>query len=739
MQQSTATDPLVLARVHMLLNRYTVPLDGSGEDLRSRQQTSLQQQIDEQPPYKLQEEWAAEGRLGICPEFFVAEMQWRWVNELGNVVTAKLRNLWRAEAETFNSLISAKPGDPWPILRPETGTGKTQGTCVYAALSALYTDTGLLITTRLVSQCEDGVEQIHKIADSHCSRYPESGQCRTRSFPIAITDHSKLSAEEKPSKEAIQGTPCLVITHERMSRIYKEGLENEGSFIDKGLSRFAGISEWDKGRRIRITDETPLGLVESFQLDEGVFGNLRYFFSPTEEYPDEIREPLELVTCIERACRQYWRRETEQEDSRIIALGDFLLKGDRPRKFQLQELFKAVRAAPEKSSNNNAEETTKLKEKAIKCLLALQHVANSWAVAISNLNGIPAATSAWLIAPPDNLPMCVLDATAFTCPFWRVLGPRIRFVDIESGIRDYRTVTAHLRHIGGIGSQEAFRKHGKERLKAVLSYFEAEAPHRDRKRKVLICVPKWAKKNIPELAVVNPEAEGEDSVTAIKVPEYLEALKVGHWQALDGRNLFRECDTVVTMSWPYPPQNMAIDLLFADADPELRTDEYLTSKKDFLKQLDLGHVGASVIQAVNRGRCRKVTSEDGSCDPMDIFMFMDKETSGDTRTMRETLEREMPNMVFRDWDILKEDGPKVRSGTSAERLLAFLRNTREDRIVVSEALSELGVKPKAQERLRSQMKNINSTLGKAVVDLGWTYSLTGVGRGAVAVLKRADS
>lgn len=725
-----------LARAHLWIDKYKIPFDGEGEDLRGRQHLSLKKQIDHQPPYLLQEAWAAEGRLGLCPEFFVAEMKMHWVDTLGNVVTAKLEKLWRSMAKTFNRLLLAKKGDPWLILSPETGTGKTQGSAVYAALSALYTTTGILFTTRLTSQCDGVVRDINEIAERHCSRYQKGGRFGVLSGSLAVTIHS--DQEKEPTESVIFNTPCLIITHERMKRIYKENLEHGSNNSDRALEKFNTITRWRGGLRIRITDETPSNLIEHFRLTPYTFADLLSVLRSQEmtgKLSEEAKEQLQLVGCIEQACYQFWKALEETDDhsgAKVITLGDFLPTDHGFQTFTLDALFRAVRGA----GDHSQADIDKRKEKALGSLLALQHVALSWAVAMSNVESQKIVTSAWLITPPDNMPMAVLDATASTTPLWKVLETKVEHVAIERDIRDYRNVTANLCYLktGGVG-KSATKKDIKVRLDRVFEYFEAEGLEEDDKRRVLICLPMAAKNSTKELATK------EDGVTVKDTPPYLKDLKVAHWGAIDGRNDFNDCDTVVILSWQYPPANLPIDLLFASTDPSNRTDSFLKETKSLRKELELGHVGASVIQAVNRVRCRNVTSEDGSCENTDIFMVMPKATNRDAMTMRDTLEREMPHMVFRDWDIsltTKPQQPKVRSGSQADRLLDYLSNLQSsvDSIVVSEALEQLGVPPKTQERLRSQMNDTGSTLSNTLSSLGWTYSRQGNGRGAMTILMR---
>ncbi|CDL00152.1 protein of unknown function [Magnetospirillum gryphiswaldense MSR-1 v2] len=64
-------------------------------------------------------------------------MEKHWVETLGNASSDKLRAIWGQLAEAFGQAIGAHGTDDertWRVLQPPTGTGKTQGLCVYAAM-----------------------------------------------------------------------------------------------------------------------------------------------------------------------------------------------------------------------------------------------------------------------------------------------------------------------------------------------------------------------------------------------------------------------------------------------------------------------------------------------------------------------------------------------------------------------------------------------------------------------------
>src|SRR5882724_5470734 len=100
----------------------------------------------------------------VCPNDFSLRMLQHWTEPrpqgLGQCGSADLQTLWRIMGENFVAATVAAAGgvqSPWRILQPPTGTGKTQGTCLYAAMQAdlnrvaegRLKPVGILIVTRL--------------------------------------------------------------------------------------------------------------------------------------------------------------------------------------------------------------------------------------------------------------------------------------------------------------------------------------------------------------------------------------------------------------------------------------------------------------------------------------------------------------------------------------------------------------------------------------------------------------
>jgi hypothetical protein len=149
----------------------------------------------------------------MSPEEFATAMTARW-HSLGNITSPKLQLLWAAMAATFNRAVaeSHTAATKWRVLQPPTGTGKTQGLCVYAALTIAKNRTstaplGILVVTRTIVQADEIVADIRALVGDPA----HDGRARARH------SEAKLQAAEMLAADV------LVITHEAYTRAL-EGL-----------------------------------------------------------------------------------------------------------------------------------------------------------------------------------------------------------------------------------------------------------------------------------------------------------------------------------------------------------------------------------------------------------------------------------------------------------------------------------------------------------------------------------
>jgi hypothetical protein len=152
-------------------------------------------------------------------------------------------------AATFARAVADTNNTKWRVLEPPTGTGKTQGLCVYAALTIAKNRTspspsGIVVVTRTIAQAEEIVATIRELL-------PDPA------------DASRVRAKHSEAKLNVfeaHAADVLVITHAAYTRAL-EGL-SQAQF-----GRWSDFINWTHGqRRLTIIDEALAGVVEENQI-----------------------------------------------------------------------------------------------------------------------------------------------------------------------------------------------------------------------------------------------------------------------------------------------------------------------------------------------------------------------------------------------------------------------------------------------------------------------------------------
>ena len=195
--------------------------------------------------------------------------------------------------------------------------------------------------------------------------------------------------------------------------------------------------------------------------------------------------------------------------------------------------------------------------------------------------------SSLLLIPPGLPGPVILDATASQNFLWKLLGSRAEIADVPPGTRTYANVTIHVARGSGLGKTK-MTAHGKVRLPRLLANLEKTLMP---DRKVLLCVHKR----------IEHTAKSYD-------PNFA-AYSVAHWGAIDGRNDWNDYDTVVIFGLSYRDQVWSTNTFFALQG--LQDNRWLEQPSwghyaDVRQEMQRRQLTVSVIQAVNRVRCRRV-------------------------------------------------------------------------------------------------------------------------------------
>ena len=636
----------------------------------------------------------------VSPEAFVAAMTARWC-DLGNTPSPRLQQLWRTMAITFADAISSRD-QKWRVLQPPTGTGKTQGLCVFSALTitknlSLLTPIGILVVTRTIQQADEIVDTIRHL------------------LPAELADHVVAKhSENKPSIFALHQTDVLVITHAAYLRAMEE-LHKD----DEG--RWLSHIDWQGGkRRLTVIDEALSGVVEQNEVKaERIRLALAYIgpsmaerFSPQVAALNAILDLLDerdLRTSNMQGKRPKARQRMAWKDAEDIQAG---FPGECAMG-TLREAMAGLLYDNIALGKSSIADRNKIAKRVDDTLRDCEAVLKRWAY-YHRKGRDTTLNSSQLLIPPDFPGAVVLDATATQNFLWQLLGDRAEIVPIPKGTRNYRYVNFHVARADGLGKGK-MKECGKTRIPRLLADLQRTLSPG---RRVLLCLHKASKH------------------TALTYEPNFAAYSVAHWGAIDGRNDWHDHDAAVIFGMSYRDDVWSTNTFFAlqgRQDDEWLKQPYWKTYTNIHTEMQRRQLAVSIIQAVNRVQCRRVIDTEGNCPPTDIFIILRKGAEGDA--ILDHIREEMPGIVVRPWSF-ELDGARerVRRGSSHEGLLVLMENRLPGETPMSLIRSELGLTDEGNKKLAKTLRDEKHDLTKSLAAMGVRYLSTTNGRGGRSFL-----
>ena len=152
------------------------------------------------------------------------------------------------------------------------------------------------------------------------------------------------------------------------------------------------------------------------------------------------------------------------------------------------------------------------------------------------------------------------------------------------------------------------------------------------------------------------------------------------------------------------------------------------------QEMQIKQLSVSLIQAINRIRCRRVVDQKGNCDEADVFVVLPRGEVG--QSILSNITTEMPNIKTVEWEY-EIDGPtlrKVRKGSSHEAILAYMQNAPAGELPVARLREEFELGQDTYKALLKTLRDQTHPLSQSLTEIGVTYHSTGKGRGAKSFL-----
>ncbi|WP_316186332.1 MULTISPECIES: hypothetical protein [unclassified Bradyrhizobium] len=634
------------------------------------------------------------GPMLVPSQLYLNRMAQHW-SELSQgemVATPALKDAWSTLDLQCRQLIinnaSNAPLKPSVVLPLPTGSGKTEGTCVYAALQAETnaknegTPVGVLIVTRLIKDADSIAAKINTAAG----------------FAAAGASHTEngLKASEMANVDV------LVITHAAFMRAC-------WAFRAGDASRWDTLHSWRGGKRhLIVIDEALLNSVTSHRITSKDI-ELVFRAIPHEDR-GRFARPIDTLRRLQRYLD---KRENDQDPGADQT--ELLWGQGSPRLAseigELREALGCTEFNPDLFSEH-------AKQNVATVLEAAQVMLEEWAY--YHRSGAQHTLNSARYLVPKGMPgALVLDATARTNMTYELLRGGVVVADVPSGIRNYDNVTLHVARTNSGTGKTKMDKAKHTRMPRLAAELAKELPAGSN---VFLCVHKCLK----DLAL---------TYSTDNLP-----LRVGYWGAVDGSNEWNACDVAVIFGLFWQDLTRPINNVFAIDGPRdtawLKAPSF-NDHDNILQVIQNKEVAVSVVQAINRIRVRKVVDEGGRCEKADIYILLPKDSRGDV--ILQDIHANMPGIKEVAWEF-EPDGAKVyapRSNSTADVVIEMMRTREPGRTPLSYIRTQLSLTDKQFRRLKEDLAKVTSKLRATLHELGVMYKVEGAGRSTKGFLVKA--
>ena len=617
----------------------------------------------------------------VNPDYYVAKMEKHWTDALGNVSSQALRELWRHMCVIFNHQIAnfgTPEGQMIKVLPPQTGTGKSQGLAVYCSCLEERGHPGVLIVVRLKKQADDAADTINQLAGKR----------------IALARHSDTSV----THEEVEQAPVIIITH----KAYEYGLDA----VARGEPEQSAWSQFHKfrsgQRRLVVIDEA-LDLLQESKVS---LEQAQYLLASLSSARGA--KEAEALETLKRFVNSYEALTERNKDGREMVVKQDELKDLDPASLTiLRQTLKSKRLDKAMLGRDDKTENQKLVRHYSEVLRSIQAIIASWKIYGTKGEHYWLSTAKLILPEEETCGAVILDATANKNVLYSLLPDKVDPpVQLPSNARSYQNVTLHVSkgHRLGKGYLEDNAKAEVGKLMRNLQ----EQGLKD--KKVLICCHKS----------VEP--------IVLLYQEHFKSLGTAHWGAIDGRNDWSDYDCVVIFGLPYRDDFFSANLFFAAQGP--RSTEWLRQEeerkwrhfRDVRQAIKVSNLTTSVIQAINRVRCRRVVDDLGNCAPTDIYLLLPSDKTG-IELLRD-IKGHMPGILETPW-ILKAAERAPKTSNHLEAFLTYLANMPVGRKSFRDVKSYLGFSRSTSDFVKSKLKKPSEDLLERLKIHQVTYKTTG--------------
>lgn len=615
----------------------------------------------------------------INPTTFVEHLEQLWVEDYRLTASPKLREAWSCLCCHLNEVIGRSAfseSKELSVVPMPTGTGKTLGLAVYAALLPSTDHPGVLVVVRLKTEADELVTMINNIAGA----------------PMAVAKHTDTDT----TTDQLKASPVLVITHEALRR----SLSLENGVSQAGVA-FGHLSAWDGGvRSLTVIDEA-FDLVHISEVSLSSIVWLRAFIDNdlSRDYPKEAEVLLSLDQVLTKAS------SSQDEAYALLSEHSDLWSDD----LDFVSFTKALKSAACKHALRDVVDQENWKALVMyieRCMHCVQTIRRKGLAHITTQARIPKLLAATLLMPEDHNTV-VLDATATLDAKIHLLGDRVEILKLPKGVRNYQNLTLKVSRGHRVGKTGMI-----DNPDTVADVMGLARRIQQGTENLLVCTHKDIAGGLREGL-----REGEN-------------ISAAHWGRIDGSNEWADFSSVLIAGLPYVPRHvhdmyvMASHGANADVSRSSSGGVFLGKR---IGEMEAETIAAKLVQAINRIRCRRVADALGGCLPCEAHLLLPSGRDGDL--ILDSLIASMPGVRV-EHALYRELLSKKRVGTRFDCFVEALRRYSEPRVNIKVVCDEAGIASATRnDFIRTKLINPDKETQELLNQINRRIEVTGKGTG----------
>lgn len=611
---------------------------------------------------------------------FIDRMIEHWTCKLGLSLSEPLLKGWQQLERAVER--TADGAEQWQVVQLPTGSGKTEALKVLCSVQELTRHPHILIVTKFNDEADQIAFGINKLAGWSMAR--------------------SLHSEAPEALSELGSIPVVVITHSAYRLALKE-VANTGS--SPRLERYyAGLVS----RQWTVIDEA-FDWVDAYDIELGDLRSMCGDLAGLVQDPEraDIERLHSLAAALTEATRE--NRMLNGEQFEVLAGLQFGKLQDVVKNLPKEAL--AVWDDPHESTNlvfGQVPTRTPFRTRYLALLSQLETMVRIGFAWTSHKRGRALLHSSRSLVGVGGKYGVILDATADIDPTYSLMGTGVQVLPRPQAIRSYANVRLHLSYGHRVGKEHLVQtaaKHWPVIWGQLSPALTAKRP--------LVCTHR-------------------DVKTVVKQFSINSSLQLAHWGNLDGKNEWGDCDAAVFFGLPYLDDIAPTHAYFAHQGP--KSDDWFTGNRSFggfadiRRSLQDGFIARSMVQAVNRTRCRKPIDNAGNCNPTDVYLLLPAKGQT-TDLVTRSIRHQMPGISVREWET-GATKRKARKASAEARLLAYFEKAPEGIHLKSAVVSGLRTNTRSFERMTAELRRA-SPIAEKLAALRVRYHST-AGRGKEA-------